>query len=129
MISKSMDFLNAIKSGKKTTFAEYKKQNISTQKKEISIDEDYINNTKDSEIIYRTEELIDKCEEFVLDTLLYDKPLLITHHLGYKNFITEMLHIFQNNIDVIIQEKDEQESDSEDDLDISDLYYYDTDKL
>lgn len=129
MKPESMNFLNAIKSGDKTTFTEHKKQNSFIQNKEISIDENYINNVKDSEIISRTEELIDKCEEFVLDTLLYDKPLLIKHHLGYKNFITEMLHIFQNNIDVIIQEKDEQESDSEDELDISDLYYYDTDKL
>jgi len=129
MKTKSMDFLAAISNGNKKEFTEQKKQNNFVQDKEISIDENYINNAKDSEVICRTEELVDMCEEFILDSLILDNPLLMKHHLGYKNFVTEMINIFQNNIEVIIQEKDEQESDIEEDLDLSDLYCIDQDRL
>ncbi len=129
MKTKSMNFLAAINNGNKTEFTEKKKQNSFVQEKETSTDENYINNAKDSEVICRTEELVNMCEEFILDSLLFDNPLLMKHHLGYKNFITEMINIFQNNIEVIIQEKDEQESDNEEDLDLSDLYYTDQDRL
>jgi len=127
-----MNFLNAVKNGNTTQFYTTKPESKSKPSldKDVSIDENYINNVKDSEIICRSEELTNICEEFIADTLLFDNPLLMKHHLGYKNFVIEMLNIFQNNISVVINEKDEQETDIDEELDVSDLsdlYYYDQD--
>lgn len=123
-----MNFLDALKNGNNSEFQKEKETTFVRETK-ISVDENYINNTCDSEITCRTPELIDICEEFVSDSIMYDNPLLLKHHLGCKNFINEMLQLFQDNITVRIELKEDTESDSDDDLDLSDLYNYDHERL
>ena len=80
-------------------------------------------------IIYYLPELQNLCEHFVEETLLLDNPLLEKHHCGYSNFVSEMMSLYESTTSVEIEEQEEESmTDSEDDLDPSDIIYQNDDK-
>tara|TARA_Y100000389_G_C17458652_1_gene519989 strand:- start:1667 stop:2014 length:348 start_codon:yes stop_codon:yes gene_type:complete len=85
---------------------------------ENNVDEDFLLNLEDSEKIYRFDDIRIICEEFIEESLILDVPLIPKHHLGYKDFTEEILHLFEENVHTIITEL---ETFLEDVDDISDL--------
>jgi len=92
-------------------------------------EENYKNNVKDSVITYLLPELHEMCTEFVNDTILLKNPILLAHHTGYKNFVIEMMNLFEENCDVNITEEIEEDSELEEDLDPMDIYNISNDKF
>lgn len=96
-------------------------QTVVIENKPETHEEMYIKNVKDSMKSYNIHELQLLCEEFVSDSLYLDYPMIQEHHEGKRNFITEMLCLYESDIDVIITEKEDEEYCSEDELDPSDI--------
>tara|TARA_Y100000389_G_scaffold195790_1_gene227733 strand:- start:2834 stop:3196 length:363 start_codon:yes stop_codon:yes gene_type:complete len=87
-----------------------------------TIDEMYIDNVKDSEMIQSISELRDLCDNFIQECDTLDNPLLIRHFLGYENFTEKMLELFEDTMTVEVKEEEDVYSENENDLDPSDLF-------
>lgn len=120
-----MNFLKALEKETPeniTPFQEKKTHIVVNNEYIDNVDEMYYKNVKDSVITYHLPELQHMCEDFVKETLFLDCPMLAKHHQGYKNFVVEMMSIYENHTDVAITEmQDEDGSDSEAELDPSDI--------
>lgn len=93
---------------------------------QINIDECFIENSKDSHIIYWSEYIFEFWKEFVDDTLLFDFPLLKKHHTGHKNFLNEVTQFINNHLVTeltMIEIESESEYENYDDLNIIDEMY------
>jgi len=88
----------------------------------LTNDENYLKNVEDSFISDLLPELIDMCNFFVEESLIMKNPILMKHHYGKENFVSEIINIFQENAYVNIIEEEEEESELEDDLDPMDIY-------
>ena len=55
-------------------------------------------------------ELQHMCEEFVETTLEMDCPLLMRHHTKHRDFIVEMMNLFEESVYVQVTETVESES-------------------
>ena len=92
----------------------------------IDIESSYLENMKDSHIIYWSQDIIDFWTNFIEDTLLFDIPLLIKHHTGYKNFLVEIVNFIQSNLETEIkyhENESEREDENFDDLNLLDEMY------
>tara|TARA_B100001250_G_scaffold71856_1_gene58227 strand:+ start:2421 stop:2801 length:381 start_codon:yes stop_codon:yes gene_type:complete len=118
-----MNYLNAIK---KTAYSHNspKEPHIKPINNEVVLtnDENYLKNVEDSFISGLLSELIDMCNFFVEESLTMKNPILMKHHYGNKNFVSEIMNLFQENAYVDIIEEEEEESELEDDLDPIDIY-------
>jgi hypothetical protein len=118
-----MNYLNALK---KEPPKEIKKDSVVVLPKisdvKETIDEMYLKNAIDSEKIFHLNELRDLCEDFINECALLDEPLLIRHFLGLDNFTNMMIDLFEETMTVEISENIDEISESEEDLDPSDLY-------
>ena len=118
-----MNYLDALKSNQKLVKETKVSQITETYvKQELTHEEDYIKNVEDSGVIYVLPELQLMCEEFVDTTIAMDYPLLVKHHTNYRNFVIEMMNLFEENVYVTVTETVESESESDEDLDLMDLY-------
>ena len=82
---------------------------------EVSNEENYILNLKDSILTEVSLHIESLCKNFIENDLILDQPLLMMHHTGYKNFTNEILNIFQNNLEIIVEEKEETDTELDDD--------------
>ena len=85
-------------------------------------EDNYSKNVQDSGVAYFLPELQLMCEKFVNDSLYLDEPLLMKHHTGYRNFVIEMMNMFEENAYIEVVEAVEEDSEAEEDFDPTDLY-------
>uniref|UniRef100_A0A6C0L305 Uncharacterized protein n=1 Tax=viral metagenome TaxID=1070528 RepID=A0A6C0L305_9ZZZZ len=118
-----MNYLNAIK---KTAASHNSpiEPHIKSINNEVVLtnDENYLKNVEDSFISDLLPELIDMCNFFVEESLNMKNPILMKHHYGQTNFVSEIMNLFQENAYVNIIEQEEEESELEDELDPIDIY-------
>lgn len=123
-----MNYLNAIKQ-KAAPLKEITLKPIERTTYTPTDEENYKDNVNNSVITNLLPELQEMCTEFVNDTLLSKNPILLAHHTGYRNFVIEMMNLFEDRCEVNITEGIEEESDAEEDLDPMDIYNISNDKF
>jgi len=92
---------------------------------ELTDEENYIYNVHDSNIISKFDDLRELCDMFIEESLLLDKPLLYKHHIGLRDFTTELLNLIQNCTETVIENQSEDEENTIDELNdiiIDELY-------
>jgi len=118
-----MNFLKALNK-QPGEFTELNKKNeITNEQIEISNEENFLNNMKDSVLTNVLSEVDKLCDEFIEETLTKKRPLLIKHHTGYENFKIKILNLMQENIEIELTDLAIDSSDSEDEFDSIDYLY------
>jgi len=84
-------------------------------RKTFVVNDEYLKNIKDTFKTHINNEVIKLCNEVVQESLYFDPVILIKHHIGKTNFVTEMTTLLDNLVDFdVIDYEEECDSEEED---------------